>query len=50
MNGARPKITGSGSITHRCAQCQQPIKGDPIFLHRDGRLVAVHADCHQKEQ
>ena len=43
------RVKGTGTVTHRCIHCGKPITGDPIFLHRDGQLVAVHADCHQKE-
>jgi len=43
------KVKGEARIVHRCINCGKPIAGDPIVQHRDGRLVAVHADCHQKE-
>jgi len=43
------KVKGEGRVTHRCIHCGRPIEGDPIFRTRDGQLVAVHADCHQKE-
>ena len=45
----RPKIVGTGRVVHRCAVCAKPVEGDPIFLSREGRLVAFHADCYTKE-
>ena len=42
------KVKGEARVVPRCIICGRPIEGEPIVKHRDGQLVAVHAD-HQKE-
>jgi len=38
------KVHGAGAVTHRCRACGQPIKEEPVFVHRDGQLVALHKE------
>ena len=45
------KAHGTGSITYRCHQCHELIvDGQPVLIHIDGRLVALHSRHQQKER